>query len=449
MPAKDALPTTQYARSGDLNVAYQTIGDGPMDLIIVPGLITHVEFLHELPGYTDFLRRLSAFSRVVTFDKSGQGLSDRWFGAPSLERRMDDIGAVMEAIGSKRAALLGCSEGTSISVMFAATYPDRVSHLVLFGGAARYTATEDYPVGYTREELQQRVGDLFGKWGTGAFISVFLPSRAENTDAVRQFAKLERLTFSPGAFMTFVGQNLQIDIRPVLPTIRHPALVLQRRSDRLTPVEAGRDLANRIPGAKYIEYADCDDHLIFAGDQQMVSGDIEEFLTGSRESKVLEHERVLATILFTDIVGSTERAAESGDQAWRRVLDAHDAAAHRLVTHHRGKVVKMTGDGMLAIFDGPGRAIRCAQSLQAAVEPLGVELRVGLHTGEIEIRGDDISGLAVHAAARVMAQSTANEILVSRVVTDLVAGAGLKFCYRGSHEFKGFPGMWELFSVSA
>ncbi|WP_027576478.1 adenylate/guanylate cyclase domain-containing protein [Bradyrhizobium sp. WSM1743] len=444
------LPVTRYARSGELNIAYQTMGDGPIDLVIVPGMITHVEFLHEIPGYTDFLRRLAMFARVVTFDKSGQGLSDRAFGVPSLEQRMDDIRAIMDDIGSTRAALLGCSEGAPISVMFAATYPQRTSHLILYGGFARFTAAPDYPFIRTEKELARRVEDIVAHWGTGTLASnISLPSLARTPDLISQLGKLERLTFSPGALRAMYRQNALIDVRPVLSAVRVPTLVLHRRSDAAMPVENGRYLASRIPGAKFIEYGDCSDHLIFAGDWPSLCGDIEEFVTGHREMTVPDFDRVLATVLFTDIVDSTRRAAEIGDQAWHRVLDEHDRTAQRIVTQHRGNLVRTTGDGVLATFDGPGRAIRCALAFEAATARMGLPVRAGLHTGEVELRDGDIGGIAVHAAARVMAHAGAGEVLVSRVVTDLVAGAGLKFSERGAHEFKGLSGRWDLFAVSA
>jgi class 3 adenylate cyclase/pimeloyl-ACP methyl ester carboxylesterase len=434
------LPMTHYAQSGDLNIAYQTMGKGPIDLILVPGLTTHVEFLHEIPGYTDFLRRLAAFARVVTFDKSGQGLSDRAFGVPSLEQRMDDIRAIMDDIGSMRAALLGCSEGAAISVMFGATYPERTSHLILFGGAARMTAAPDYPFMRSEEEWGSRVDTIVSHWGTGRFgINVLLPSLATAPNVISQLGKLERLTYSPGAVRAMYRQNMLIDVRPLLPTVRVPTLVLHRRADAGVPVGNGRFLASQIPGAKFIEYADCSDHFIFAGDWPSLCGDIEEFVTGHRVTTVPDFDRVLATVLFTDIVNSTRRAAEMGDQAWRRVLDEHDRTAQQIVAQHRGNLVRTTGDGILATFDGPGRAIRCALALEAAAMRIGLPVRAGLHTGEIELRDDDIGGIAVHAAARVMAQSGPGEVLVSRVVTELVAGAGLKFSKRGAHEFKGLP----------
>jgi class 3 adenylate cyclase/pimeloyl-ACP methyl ester carboxylesterase len=431
------LPTTRYAVSGEVNIAYQTMGDGPVDIILVPGIVSHVEFLHEFPEYTAFLRRLSKFARVVTFDKRGQGLSDKISGAPSLEERMDDLRAVMDAVGSQRAALLGTSEGSPMSALFAATYPERASQLILYGGFGR---SADF---WDRSKVLRGIEH----WGEGRLIKAVIPSRAENPDAVSKFAKFERLSASPGAYKATVMLNWLIDVRAILPTVRVPTLVLHRRNDAMTPVEWGRDLAARIPGAKFIEYPGSN-HMLYFDDVEAMLGDIEEFITGHRESPSDDLERVLATVLFTDIVDSTRSAAEMGDQTWRRLLDSHDELAKQIVEKHRGTLIKSTGDGILATFDGPGRAVRCALAFAAASRQIGLRLRAGLHTGEIEIRGRDIGGIAVHAAARVMAQSNADEVLVSRVVTDLVAGAGLKFADRGSHELKGLPGRWDLFAAS-
>lgn len=434
-------PETRYALSGDCSIAYQVMGDGPTDLIVVPGLVSHVEFQHEMAGYTAFLRRLATFARVVTFDKRGQGLSDRTSGAPSLEQRMDDVRAVMDQIGSQRAILLGFSEGSPMSALFAATCPERVSHLILFGGfasSADLLAPDDWEASLARQ---------MKRWGTGAMVHMTLTSQAANKDAVAQFAKLERLSASPGAVKAIMEMIRQIDVRPILPMVQIPTLVLHRRTDAQIPVELGRDMAARIPNARYIEYAD-GDHAFWSGDTEMVLGDIEEFITGQRESASVDLERILATVLFTDIVDSTRNAAEKGDQAWRRLLDSHDQLAKQTIDRHRGILVKSTGDGILATFDGPGRAVRCALALGAASKQIGLPLRAGLHTGEIEIRGSDIGGIAVHAAARVMAQSQPDEVLVSRVVTDLVAGAGLTFSERGSCELKGLPGRWDLFAAS-
>jgi pimeloyl-ACP methyl ester carboxylesterase len=433
-----ALPETRYALSGDVNLAYQVIGDGPVDIIVVPGFISHIEFRHEMPGYTASLRRLSSFARVVTFDKRGQGLSDRVSDAPSLEQRMDDVRAIMDAIGSQRATLFGHSEGCAMSALFAATYPERVSRLILFGG---YVTRRDLNIA---ETVEQRVKF----WGTGAMLKRVAPSLAADPGALAQFAKFERLSASPGAVKSFTMLNSQIDVSSILPAVRVPTLVLHNQGDVQVPVERGRELAARIPGTKLIEYPG-GDHIFTTGDVEAALGDIEEFITGHRESSSSDFERVLATVLFTDIVDSTRSAARMGDQAWRRMLDSHDQLAIQTVEKHRGTLVKSTGDGILATFDGPGRAVRCALAFGTASKQIGLPLRAGLHTGEIEIRGRDIGGIAVHAAARVMAQSQASEVLVSRVVTDLVAGAGLKFTERGSHELKGLPGRWDLFAASA
>ena len=433
------LPETRYALSGDVNIAYQVMGDGPVDLVLVPGLISHVEFLHELPGYTAALRRLSRFARVVTFDKRGQGLSDRISGAPSLEQRMDDVRAVMDSIGSARAILIGFSEGAAMSVLFTATYPERVPRLVLVGAWVRASA----PEGVWREVLERAVK----AWGTGQVLKTVFKSQATNAEAVAQLAKLERFSSTPGALRTYLTLNRQVDVSSILPLLRIPTLVLHCRTDAQVDVAIGREIAKQIPSARYIEYPG-GDHAFWTGDVESLLLDIEEFVTGRRDSASPDLERVLATVLFTDIVDSTQRAAQMGDETWRKLLDQHDRIAGQTVENHRGKLVKSTGDGILATFDGPGRAVRCALSFGAAARQLGLPLRAGLHTGEIEVRGRDIGGITVHAAARVMAQSGSNEVLVSRVVTDLVAGAGLKFSERGSFELKGLPGRWDLFAAS-
>jgi pimeloyl-ACP methyl ester carboxylesterase len=390
-------------------------------------------------GYTGFLRRLSAFARVVTFDKRGQGLSDREGGVAPLEQRMDDVRAIMDQIGSQRAILFGFSEGCPMSILFAATYPERVSRIILFGGFARSAD----PAGDIEERISRRVKH----WGAGSSISALMPSLAANPDAVALFGKLERLSASPGAVRAVMQMNALIDVRSILPSVRVPTLVLHRQNDALVRVEHGRELAARIPGAKFIEYPGAG-HAFWYGDAEAMLGDIEEFATGAREGSGPELERVLATVLFTDIVDSTRSAAEMGDRTWRRLLDSHDQLAEQMVAKHRGSLIKSTGDGVVATFDGPGRAVRCALSFGAAAKQIGLPLRAGQHTGENEMRGQDIGGIAVHAAARVMAQSQPDEVLVSRVVTDLVAGAGLRFSERGSYELKGLPGRWDLFSAS-
>ncbi|MGQ0685968.1 adenylate/guanylate cyclase domain-containing protein [Bradyrhizobium sp.] len=435
------LPETHYAQSGEVSIAYQVMGDGPIDMVVVPGLFSHIEYMHEMTGYTAFLRRLSAFARVVTFDKRGQGLSDRISGAPSLEQRMDDVRAIMDTIGSRRAVLMGFSEGCAMSALFAATYPERISHLILMSGFARSAAR------VSEDTWQTRLEQLVKNWGSGELIKTVSPSQASMPEAVARFAKFERLSSSPGAIRTILSLNRQIDVRGILPTLQVPTLVLHRRSDIQVPIALGRELAEPIPGARFIEYPD-GDHVFWTGDTETVAGDIEEFVTGHRDSGADELERVLATVLFTDIVDSTRSAVAMGDQRWRRTLDEHDQLAQQVIGRHRGNLIKSTGDGILATFDGPGRAVRCALAFGSAVRQIGLPVRAGLHTGEIEVRGKDIGGIAVHAAARVMGHCGSDEVLVSRVVTDLVAGAGLKFADRGSHELKGLPGHWDLFAAS-
>jgi class 3 adenylate cyclase/pimeloyl-ACP methyl ester carboxylesterase len=433
------MPETRYAHSGDINIAYQTMGHGPLDIVIVPGSISHVEFNHELPGFTAFLHRLSKFARVVTFDKRGQGLSDRVSGVPSLEERMDDVRALMDAVGSKRAVLLGFSEGSPMIVLFAATYPERVSHLILVGGYANPWRTD--------EAFEAFVTATVSAWGTGLSMKRVIGTHDGNEREIALLGKYERLSCSPGAFKTLMLMNRRIDVRSILSSVRVPALVLHSRADALIPVAEGRKLAAAIPDAKYIEYGDLP-HGCYAGACEGLIGDIEEFVTGHRDGAFSETDRVLATVLFTDIVGSTRMAVEVGDQRWHELLDRHDRLAKQTVERHRGNFVKSTGDGILATFDGPGRAVRCALAFGAAAQQMGLPLRAGLHTGEIEVRGQDVGGIAVHAAARVMAQCGANEVLVSRVVTDLVAGAGLKFTERGAFDLKGIPGQWDLFAAA-
>ncbi|WP_083715217.1 adenylate/guanylate cyclase domain-containing protein [Bradyrhizobium brasilense] len=440
-----ALPETQYAQSGDFNIAYQVMGDGPTDIILVPGIISHIDFQHELPGYTRFLRRLAKFSRVVTFDKRGQGLSDRLADVPSLEERIDDVRTIMDAINSKRAALVGFSEGASMSVLFATTYPERVSHLVLFGGLARIS--DLLPPNLTPSEVQERLAYVVKSWGNGDFLKRVFASDAGNPEILARIAKFEKLGSSPGALKSYILSNRRIDINPILPVVRTPTLVLHRTTDAQVPVTLGRQLAAGIPGAKYIEYPS-GDHAFWTGDIERVTGDIEEFITGQRASEGIDLERILATVLFTDIVGSTNLALQLGDHRWRDLLDNHDDLSGRIVSKHRGTLVKSTGDGVLATFDGPGRAVRCALALSEVSKSIGLPVRAGLHCGEVEIRGNDIGGIAVHAAARVMSQSGSNEVFVSRVVTDLVAGTDLKFSERGSYELKGLPGKWDLFAAS-
>jgi class 3 adenylate cyclase/pimeloyl-ACP methyl ester carboxylesterase len=443
--ASSDVPETHFAQSGDVSIAYQVIGDGPVDLVFVPGIVSHIEAMHDLAGYTDFLRRLARFSRVANFDKRGQGMSDRVLGAPTLEERADDVRAVMDALGMTRVALCGNSEGAALSAYFAAIYPEHVSHVVLIGGIPKFSRSDDYPHGPTPEQLRKGAK----AYGSGRLFAAGAGPVALASDpaTIAAGARFERMSCSPGNFRALIEMNLQLDVRPILPEIRVPALVLHRKPDALAPVAGGRYFAEHIPGAKYIEYP-TGDHWITAGDYPAMCSDIEEFVTGERPHAAQAIDRILATVLFTDIVDSTAQAAQMGDAAWRERLDEHDRIARRLIDQHRGRLIKTTGDGVLATFDGPGRAIRCALAMEPALARLRMSIRAGLHTGEVEDRGDDIGGIAVHAASRVMSKAGPGEVLVSRVVADLVAGSGIGFVDRGDVELKGMPGAWRLLAAS-
>lgn len=436
------FPETRFAQSGNVSIAYQVVGNGPIDMIFVPGIVSNVELGHEHSGYTEFFKLLSRFCRVATFDKRGQGLSDRISGAPTLEDRADDVRAVMDDIGMKRAVLLAHSEGAAMGAFFAATHPERVSHLIIHGGIPKFSRSDDYPFGPTEEQLELTAR----RYGTGVLLKRAAPSSIDDEGSLAAAARFERQSCSPGNFKALLALNSKLDARHVLPEIRLPTLVLHATGDRLAPIEGGRYFAEHIPGAKLIEY-DSNDHIFFAGDYTELCSDIEEFVTGERRD-VARLDRILATVMFTDIVDSTVHAATRGDGAWSKALDEHDRIAKRLIEQHRGRLIKTTGDGVLATFDGPGRAIRCALGMGPALARLNLTVRAGLHTGEVEDRGDDIGGIAVHAASRVMAMAGPGEVLVSRVVADLVAGAGIEFTDRGEAELKGLSGPWRLLAAS-
>jgi class 3 adenylate cyclase len=444
----DVLPQTRYAKSGDVYIAYQVVGDAPLDLLLVSGGMTHLECSWEFPAFARSARRLASFSRLILFDKRGTGLSDRMSGPATLEERMDDVRAVLDAVGSERAALYGVSEGGPMSALFAATYPTRTSALVLYGTIAKFTADEGYPWGWSPGVFDQILQATVASWGQvdSPFPPLLAPSLAGDMRFREGWARFERQAASPGAVAALMRMNAEIDIRHILPTIRVPTLIVHRAGDTLVAVGQGRYLAEHIPGAKYVELAGAD-HLPIAGDSDAINDAIEEFLTGARH--VEEPDRVLATVLFTDIVRSTERAAELGDRRWLALLDEHHAVVRRELARFRGREVKTTGDGFLATFDGPARAVRCARSLVEAIQRLGLEVRTGLHTGECEMVGDDVRGIAVHTAARVAGAAASGEVLVSSTVKDLVAGAGITFVERGTRALKGVPGKWRLFAVSA
>jgi class 3 adenylate cyclase len=441
-------PKTRYARSGDVNIAYQIAGEGPIDLVYVPGWVSNIETAWEDPHVSRFLERLASFSRLILFDKRGTGLSDRVSISelPTLEQRMDDVRAVMDAADSERAALFGASEGGVMCALFAATYPDRTAALVLYGSYAKGTATADYPQGMAEQEvIDEFVEALAELWGeAGGLLNIWAPSASDDPVAQAAFGRYLRTGASPSAVVALTRMNTAIDIRHVLPVIAAPTLVIHRSEDMIVSVEAGRDLAARIEGAKYVELPG-EDHLWFHGDVDAILGEVEEFLTGTRGAEIVD--RMLATVMFTDIADSTRKAAALGDRRWRDLLGRHDALMRRELERHRGRAVKTLGDGFLATFDGPARAIRCACSARDALRGLGVEVRAGLHTGECEIIGDDLGGIAVNIGARVGSVARPGEVLVSRTVTDLVAGSGIEFTDRGVHSLKGVPGEWQLYAV--
>ena len=436
------MPPTRYARSGSVSIAYQALGDGPMDVVIIPGAISHLEHGWTHPRAPDLMRRLLSFARVIVFDKRGTGMSDRDMGVATLEERMDDVRAVMDAVGSERAAIYGLSEGGALAITFAATHADRTEALVLYGAFPRMTAAPDWP-GITLEEWERRTEEAVENFGNGPDLANWAPSAPPGDQ--EWWGANERLGASPSASRKLMVMNRDIDVRSVLPTISVPTLVLHRRGDRIVPVGAGRYIAAHIPGARLVEL-DGEDHLPYYGDIEALNGEIEEFLTGSRRQGPVD--RVLATVVFTDIVGSTELAVELGDAGWRAVLDRHDDVARRRATEHRGRIVKSTGDGVLATFDGPARATLFAADLGRDLRRSGVDIRTGVHTGEVELRDDDIGGLAVHVAARIEALASPGEILASRTVKDLTAGSGLGFSERGTHHLKGIPDEWQLYAVS-
>lgn len=434
------IPETRYAKSGDVHIAYQVFGDGPVNLVVAPPFVSNIENFWDEPDFARWLSRLGGYARVLMFDKRGTGMSDRISELPGVDQRIDDLRAVMDAAGMDRAAVLGMSEGGPLAAFFAATFPDRCQALVLYGTFARFASWLP-----TQEALDNFLGYIDEHWGSGGSLPLFGPSRQNDAAFQRWWGRFERLGASPAAAKALMRMNSQIDISNIVPTIRVPTLVIHRTGDVTIDVEGGRFLAQNIPGACYIELAG-DDHIPFIGDNGMEIADmIGEFLTGSKAPVVAD--TVLATVLFTDIVGSTEKAVALGDRRWRDLLDQHNARVRRVLERFRGREVNTAGDGFLATFDGPARAVRCACAIADEIRPLGIEVRAGLHTGECEVMGDDLGGIAVHIGARVAALAGANEVLVSSTVRDLVAGSGLRFADRGSRSLKGVPGEWSIFAV--
>jgi class 3 adenylate cyclase len=437
----------RYAKSGDLSIAYIIEGDerSGIDLVWVPPWISQVEYLWSEPTLARAMERLTRFARVIAFDRRGSGLSDPIFGAPTLEEQMDDVRAVLDAAGSERAAIAGTLEGGPMAALYAATFPERTEALILYATFARATWAPDYSFAWHDDEREARMRELVSRWGEGLVAGPVAPSRLEDPEFREWAGRLERMAASPGTIDRIIDLIGRFDVRDVLPSIRVPTLVMHRRDDSFLKVEHSRYIASRIPGARMVEL-EGEDNLFSVGDSEAIMGEIEEFLTGARPER--EPDRMLATVMFTDIVESTRRAADMGDRGWRFLLERHDALFRRALDRHRGREVKRTGDGFLATFDGPARAIRCAASLAEAMGTLGLEIRAGLHTGELEVMNGDLGGLAVHIAARVMERADPCEVLVSSTVKDLVVGSEIDFRDRGSYELKGVPGEWRLFAVT-
>ena len=438
------VPETHYTRAGAVNIAYQVTGSGPLDLVLVPGWVSNIDVFWEEPRLARFLRRLASFSRLILFDKRGTGLSDRVTDTPTLEERMEDLRAVMDAVGSTRAALLGYSEGGPMCGLFGATYPERTTAVIMIGSYARRIQAPDYPFGSTVAERDAFIAALEKEWGKPFGLEERGPSVARDERVSRWWARMLRMSASPAAAVALTRANAEVDVRHILPSIRVPALIIHATGDQVLRIDHGRYLAKHIPNARFVEIAS-DDHLPWLEGSEEILQHIQEFLTGSRP--VDADDRVLCTIMVTDIVESTRLAAECGDTRWRDLLEAHDSTVRAELATFRGREVNTTGDGFLAVFDGPARAIHCARSLVEAVRRIGLDLRIGLHTGECELRGKDVAGLALHIAARISALASVGDVLVSRTVKDLVAGSGISFEDFGVHGLKGVPERWEIYRV--
>jgi class 3 adenylate cyclase/alpha-beta hydrolase superfamily lysophospholipase len=444
--AGDEVPETQYVSVGDADVAYQVLGDGPPDLLVFNGLGGHLELAWQVPDQSEFFTRMASLGRLILFDRRGTGMSDgvRRDAIPTWEDLAEDVGTVLDAVGSTRAVILAQAETGPMAVLFAAMHPHRVADLVLVSTYARYQVADDYPIGVSTEAIDAIVAMVQAKWGTPELVRLAMPSRADDVEFLERAGTMIRSSATPRtAAAQFDYLLRRLDVRAALPLIQVPTLVVNARDSVLFPAAQGRYLADRIEGAKFVELTGPD--MGFNADSAAaIAGEIAEFLTGERP---VEIDRVLTTMLFTDIVGSTERAASLGDDRWRSLLDAHDRTVREQLRRHRGREIETSGDSFFASFDGPARAIRCAQAIVTGTGNLGIELRVGLHTGECEVRGDHLGGLAVHIAARVGALAAPREVLVTGTVKDLVVGSGIEFTDRGEHKLKGVPEAWRLFAV--
>jgi pimeloyl-ACP methyl ester carboxylesterase len=437
-------PQTRYARSGGVTIAYQVMGEGPGDLVYVPGFLSHLEWNWEHPAYARFLRRLASFSRLILFDKRGSGMSDPVAGTPTLEERAEDLRAVMDAAGSERATLLAVFEGGPIALQFAVDFPERVHALALYASVAKFTQDAEYPWGWSPAAIQLYLSASEESWGSGDGAEELAPSLAGDPAYRAWFARLVRQSASPGMAAALLRMNTSIDVRSLLPEVAVPALVLHRGGDRLVAGGHSAYLADHIPDAHAVEFPG-DDHWPWAGDADSVLAEVQEFMTGSRG--FAEPERVLTTLLFTDIVGSTDHATRLGDRRWKELLEDQRTLVRREFARFRGREVGTTGDGFLATFDGPTMAIRCAAAAVAAIRALGIELRAGVHTGECEVIGDDLGGIQVHIGARIVGEAGPGEILVSNTVKELVDGSSIRLEDRGAHALKGVPGERHLYAA--
>ena len=438
----------QYARSGDVHVAYQVVGDGPVDVIYVWGGISHLDVGWEHPPTAIFFEELASFSRLVLLDKRGTGLSDRAPFSSGLEARMDDLRAVLDAVGSERAFVFGESEAAGLASLFAATFPERISGLLLYAPLVRVLVDDDFPWAHSAEAFERYVDTSVRHWGEGLMMSLHSPSTAHDPAGRDHWGRLERQAMSPGGFAEHMRALAELDIRPILPLVQSPTVVLHRTGDPTVPYGQGEFVAARIPSAELITL-EGDDHYPMIGDVASLVGAVRRFVGADRAGATVAVDRVLTTVLFTDIVGSTETLASVGDRRWMELIELHDQLAHSEIGRHRGRAVRTTGDGVFATFDGPARAIRCAAAIREGAARLGLQIRAGLHAGEVEMRGDEVAGIAVHTASRVQSEADAGELLVSRTVVDLVAGSGLTFLDRGVRALKGIPGEWQLFAVGA
>ncbi len=440
------LPKTKYARSGEVRIAYQISGDGPVDVVWAPGTMSHLDLDWEIPRRALFFERFSQFCRLIRFDKRGTGLSDRPVKMATLEERTDDIRAVMDDVGLERANIFGVSEGGSMACLFAATYPQRVNSLLVWGAQARWIASTDHPWGQTREQHNEMIAMIRDDWPSFEYITG--PGAGVGKDAdpafIESIGRYMRAAANPSAVYAYEQMNGQIDTRPILPSIQAPTMVMNRTGDPCAHVEAARDMASRIPGAKFKEYPG-NSHSIMLDDMETVLSDIQEFITGERP--IGSSDRILATVLFLDIASSSERAAAVGDTAWSNLLNSYYAIVRKELARFRGKETNTSGDGFLATFDGPARAVHCALAIVLAVRQLGIEARAGVHTGECELMGDNVGGIAVHTGARIMAKADPGSVLTSGTVKDLVSGSGIDFQDNGVHELKGIPGEWRLFGA--